>query len=122
METIKKACMTYLDARTMAEAKVLGKGNLSAGVRRAFSVIRARPSILTEVTDADMLTPEAAHTSSWVTRLQSGAIPEKEILYKGNHRSVYLGADEWLIAKDLGRGNISAGIRAALLAARLKLI
>lgn len=121
MKNSKKACMTYLDARTMAEAKVLGKGNLSAGVRRAFSFIRARPSILTEVTDADLLTPESVNYP-WVESLQRGAVPEKEVLYKGNHRSVYLGADEWLIAKDLGHGNISAGIRAALLAARLKLI
>lgn len=117
-----------LDERTVIDAAALGRGNKSEGIRRAFSLLRVRPEIVASVTEEEMFVTMAADdipSMSSVERAlfrQHPSPKNSEPRYLGNHRSVYLGADEWLIAKDLGRGNISAGIRAALLAARLKLI
>lgn len=124
----KQRVFVSLDERTLQEAALLGSGNKSSGIRRAFSLLRVRPEIIASVTEAEMLSaspPDDLADMSQVGKdlfMQHSEPAKSEPRYKGNHRSVYLGADEWLIAKDLGRGNISAGIRAALLAARLKLI
>lgn len=124
----KQRVFVSLDERTLQEAALLGSGNKSSGIRRAFSMLRVRPEIMASVTEEEMLVESPPDDLASMSTVgldlfrQQRDPKENEPRYKGNHRSVYLGADEWLIAKDLGRGNISAGIRAALLAARLKLI
>lgn len=110
-----KLCAVLLDERTQSDAERLGGGNKSAGVRKAFSILRARPETVASVADEELIEEgvRSASLPPWIHH----APKVEEPAFMGQKRTIYLGADVWLMIKDLGNGNFSAGVKKAIVLA-----